>query len=264
MNITVHSALKGFLPWTLCSASGNRGDDIRALKLCEIQPYVLSHPNNLTKIPAILSLQAEGKAVNPRRYLSSNVNITVTDAHGTNVSVPVGGSALRQVLIPQEATGAAVQKIEGMGKGQWFAEAGPNLFLLVGHMGLYRSAVVGFTAVPMTRTMSRAASIHGSLYSNRVSSLAPPARGAHRQPPRPQPVAPLLYTSTHSLPTGIKLGSSPVGANEFSLYPAPYMAAHPMLTMGVIEAVIDQAGDHISGFRLGRKKKGAAPRTPRG
>ena len=58
----MHSTLKGFLIWTLCSASGKRGDDIRALKLCELQPYTLHHPNNVTQIPAILGLQAEDKA----------------------------------------------------------------------------------------------------------------------------------------------------------------------------------------------------------
>ncbi|EIW62287.1 uncharacterized protein TRAVEDRAFT_35644 [Trametes versicolor FP-101664 SS1] len=57
----LHSTIKGFLAWTLCSASGKRGDDIRALKLCELQPYVLVHPDKLTHISAILGLQAEDK-----------------------------------------------------------------------------------------------------------------------------------------------------------------------------------------------------------
>lgn len=60
----VHSTIKGYLAWTLCSASGKRGDDIRALKLCELQPYVLVHPNKTTEIPAVLGLQAEDKTGN--------------------------------------------------------------------------------------------------------------------------------------------------------------------------------------------------------
>ncbi|KAL1941379.1 hypothetical protein VTO73DRAFT_7196 [Trametes versicolor] len=57
----LHSTIKGYLSWTLCSASGKRGDDVRALKLCELQPYTLLHPDKLTQILAILGLQAEDK-----------------------------------------------------------------------------------------------------------------------------------------------------------------------------------------------------------
>ena len=32
------------------------------------------------------------------RYLSSNVNITVTDSRGNNVSVPVGGASRSQIF----------------------------------------------------------------------------------------------------------------------------------------------------------------------
>jgi hypothetical protein len=43
----------------MMNASGNRGDDIRALRLCEMQPYRLLHPNGETTIPAVLGLQSD-------------------------------------------------------------------------------------------------------------------------------------------------------------------------------------------------------------
>ncbi|PIL26310.1 hypothetical protein GSI_12066 [Ganoderma sinense ZZ0214-1] len=85
------------------------------------------------------------------RYLSSNVNITVADAHGNNVSVPVGdrfakfttrkGRKVTSLGVLFDFTGndvnTTVQKVEDMVKEQWFAEAindEPDFFLLVGHM----------------------------------------------------------------------------------------------------------------------------------
>jgi hypothetical protein len=44
------------------NASGNRGDDIRALRLCEMQPYTFLHPNKETPIFCVLGLQSEQKA----------------------------------------------------------------------------------------------------------------------------------------------------------------------------------------------------------
>jgi len=41
------------------NASGNRGDDIRALRLCEMQRYELLHPNGETPIFAVLGLQSD-------------------------------------------------------------------------------------------------------------------------------------------------------------------------------------------------------------
>ena len=87
----------------------------------------------------------------PGRYLSSNVNITIPDANGNLVSVPVGnrfakfktrkGRKVTSFGVLYDFTGNAknttVQKVEDMVKEQWFAEAiteEPDLFLLVGHM----------------------------------------------------------------------------------------------------------------------------------
>ncbi|KAH9917217.1 Metallo-dependent phosphatase-like protein [Amylocystis lapponica] len=85
------------------------------------------------------------------RYLSSNVNITVFDEHGNNVSVPVGsrykkfttrkGRRVTSLGIIFDFTGndvnTTVQPVEDMVKEQWFAEAiaeEPDFFLLIGHM----------------------------------------------------------------------------------------------------------------------------------
>lgn len=43
-------------------ATGNRGDDLRSLRLCEMQPYDMPHPNNVQVIKSVLGLQGEEKA----------------------------------------------------------------------------------------------------------------------------------------------------------------------------------------------------------
>ncbi|KAJ6511689.1 hypothetical protein DFH09DRAFT_1434967 [Mycena vulgaris] len=52
----------GHLAWACQHATGNRGDDFRALKLAELQPYDIQHPNRRTIIPSVLGLQGEEKA----------------------------------------------------------------------------------------------------------------------------------------------------------------------------------------------------------
>ncbi|KAJ7462509.1 hypothetical protein FB451DRAFT_1404301 [Mycena latifolia] len=52
----------GHLAWTAQHASGNRGDDFRALKLAEMQSHTLLHPDKRTAMPSILGLQGEEKA----------------------------------------------------------------------------------------------------------------------------------------------------------------------------------------------------------
>ncbi|KAI0310757.1 Metallo-dependent phosphatase-like protein [Amylostereum chailletii] len=85
------------------------------------------------------------------RYLSSNVNITVPDAAGNLVSVPVGnryvkfttakGRKVTSLGVLFDFTGnddnTTVQKVEDMVKEAWLAEAiqeEPDFFLLTGHM----------------------------------------------------------------------------------------------------------------------------------
>ena len=59
----MNPSINGHLAWTAQNASGNRGDDFRALKLCEIQPHTFAHPiHDSVKIFALLALQGEEKA----------------------------------------------------------------------------------------------------------------------------------------------------------------------------------------------------------
>lgn len=57
----VHCTINGMLAWTCQNATGNRGDDFRALKLCDMQPYELLHPNLETDMYCVLGLQDESK-----------------------------------------------------------------------------------------------------------------------------------------------------------------------------------------------------------
>ncbi|KIL65228.1 hypothetical protein M378DRAFT_162158 [Amanita muscaria Koide BX008] len=89
------------------------------------------------------------------RYLSSNVNITVADANGNLITVPVGsrytkfqtrkGRNVTAFGVLYDFTGNAhnttVQKVEAMVNETWFKEAiaeEPDFFLLVGHMPVSR------------------------------------------------------------------------------------------------------------------------------
>ncbi|KIL68725.1 hypothetical protein M378DRAFT_157830 [Amanita muscaria Koide BX008] len=85
------------------------------------------------------------------RYLSSNVNITIADAEGNPISVPVGsryakfqtrkGRRVTAFGVLYDFTGndhnTTVQTVENMVKEDWFLQAiadEPDFFLLVGHM----------------------------------------------------------------------------------------------------------------------------------
>ena len=63
-SLTVHPTINGLLAWTCQNATGNRGDDFRALKLCDMQPYELLHPNLETEVYCVLGLQDESKTSN--------------------------------------------------------------------------------------------------------------------------------------------------------------------------------------------------------
>ncbi|KAJ3821428.1 hypothetical protein F5880DRAFT_1582041 [Lentinula raphanica] len=94
MHREVRSTVLGHLSWTAQHASGNRGDDIRALKLAELQPHILLHPNKETAIFAMLGLQGEEKA--GKRGLRTVINPTYTTfiAHLHPEQCPLGGFAL--------------------------------------------------------------------------------------------------------------------------------------------------------------------------
>ncbi|KAJ7234969.1 hypothetical protein C8J57DRAFT_1573095, partial [Mycena rebaudengoi] len=69
-------AVFGHLAWTAQHASGNRGDDFRALKLAELQTKVLLHPDRRTAMTTILGLQGEEKA--GRRGMRTVINPVYT------------------------------------------------------------------------------------------------------------------------------------------------------------------------------------------
>jgi hypothetical protein len=59
---SVRCAINGHLAWTAQHATGNRGDDLRALRLAELQPWSFLHPRGENKIYTVLGLQGEEKA----------------------------------------------------------------------------------------------------------------------------------------------------------------------------------------------------------
>ncbi|KAH9939892.1 hypothetical protein B0H21DRAFT_812429 [Amylocystis lapponica] len=90
----LRATINGHLAWTLQNGSGNRGDDVRALKLCEMQPYTWLHPNGETAVYSVLGLQSEEKAGG--RGMKSTVNPTYKCwiAHSNPILCPLGALAL--------------------------------------------------------------------------------------------------------------------------------------------------------------------------
>ncbi|KAJ7772823.1 hypothetical protein B0H14DRAFT_3589285 [Mycena olivaceomarginata] len=71
----------GHLAWTAQHASGDRGDDFQALKLAELQPTTLKHPDKRTDIWSVLGMQGEEKAgKRGMRTVQSHVTSTSYDA----------------------------------------------------------------------------------------------------------------------------------------------------------------------------------------
>lgn len=60
--VLVRSTVNGHLAWTWQNATGNRGDDLRALRLAELQPFEMLHPDKETEIDTILGMQGQEKA----------------------------------------------------------------------------------------------------------------------------------------------------------------------------------------------------------
>ncbi|KAJ3527219.1 hypothetical protein NMY22_g9867 [Coprinellus aureogranulatus] len=58
----LRSVINGHFAFCEQLATGNRGDDVRSLRLCEMQPYEMPDPNNVQMIPSVLGLQGEEKA----------------------------------------------------------------------------------------------------------------------------------------------------------------------------------------------------------
>jgi hypothetical protein len=62
MICAVRQAVFGHLAHTAQHASGNRGDDFRAYRLAELQPYTMIHSNKVTAMPCTIGMQSEEKA----------------------------------------------------------------------------------------------------------------------------------------------------------------------------------------------------------
>ncbi|KAJ7046156.1 hypothetical protein C8F04DRAFT_938937 [Mycena alexandri] len=86
-------AVWGHLAWTAQHASGNRGDDFRSLKLAELQPTVLKHPDKRTDIWAVLGMQSEEKA--GKRGMRTVINPVYSTfiANAKPEMCPLGGFA---------------------------------------------------------------------------------------------------------------------------------------------------------------------------
>ncbi|KAF4613240.1 hypothetical protein D9613_010772 [Agrocybe pediades] len=62
MHRELRSAINAHLAWTCQNASGNRGDDFRALRLAELQEFEWMHPDGQTPVFCVLGCQGEEKA----------------------------------------------------------------------------------------------------------------------------------------------------------------------------------------------------------
>ncbi|KAJ7125542.1 hypothetical protein C8R43DRAFT_1240832 [Mycena crocata] len=89
----LHQVINGHLSWTCQNASGNRGDDFRALKLCEMQPYIFLHPNKETSVYCVLGLQGEEKAGKKGMKTVINPSYTTFIAHRNAEVCPLGAMA---------------------------------------------------------------------------------------------------------------------------------------------------------------------------
>ncbi|EDR04062.1 uncharacterized protein LACBIDRAFT_330862 [Laccaria bicolor S238N-H82] len=88
--------INGHLTWTMMNASGNHRDDIRALRLCEMQPYQFLHPNGETTIPTVLGLQSDMEQKARSKGMKTTINPTYTCfiAHRNPEMCPLGAFAL--------------------------------------------------------------------------------------------------------------------------------------------------------------------------
>ncbi|KAF7311871.1 hypothetical protein MIND_00197900 [Mycena indigotica] len=77
----LRQAVFGLLAWNCQFQSGNRGDDFRALKLCELQPFIWLHPNRRTNVYAVLGCQGEEKAGKRGMKTTKNPVYTTFIAH---------------------------------------------------------------------------------------------------------------------------------------------------------------------------------------
>lgn len=90
----LRSTVHGHVAWTTQNASGNRGDDIRSIKLAEIQPYTLLHPDGRTQMTSVIAMQGEEKAGLKGMKTSTNPVYTVWIGHREPEKCPLGAIIL--------------------------------------------------------------------------------------------------------------------------------------------------------------------------
>ncbi|KAF8130928.1 hypothetical protein K438DRAFT_1643350, partial [Mycena galopus ATCC 62051] len=109
----------GHLAWTAQHASGNRGDDFRALKLAELQPYEMQHPVYNTTFPSVLGLQGEEKAGRRGMRTIVNPSYTVFIVHKNPEMCPFGAFAFYHHYIHDEKNITESMKIDWTRNSSW-------------------------------------------------------------------------------------------------------------------------------------------------
>ncbi|PPQ79199.1 hypothetical protein CVT24_012739, partial [Panaeolus cyanescens] len=122
MHRELRSVINGHLCWNAQHASGNRGDDFRALRLAELQPFNFLHPNKETSVPCVLGLQGEEKA-GASRGMRTKVNpvYTVFIAHEDPTQCPLGAFAFYHHYIHDVVNIAKALKIDWSLNKSWRA-----------------------------------------------------------------------------------------------------------------------------------------------
>ncbi|KAF4607636.1 hypothetical protein EYR38_001709 [Pleurotus pulmonarius] len=127
----LRSCIYGHVAWVTQTASGNRGDDLRALKLAELQPWVMLHPNSQTAIECILGLQSEEKAGKRGMRTIINPVYTVWIAHRDPVHCPLGAFALLMHFLHDVKDFTAQMNVDWSVNTSWRQArvlSGPNAF----------------------------------------------------------------------------------------------------------------------------------------
>ncbi|KAJ7501390.1 hypothetical protein B0H11DRAFT_1713632, partial [Mycena galericulata] len=109
----------GHLAWTAQHASGNRGDDFRALKLAELQFHVLLHPDRRTAMESILGLQGEEKAGKRGMRTIINPVYTVFIPHLKPEMCPFGAFSFYFHYLHDEKNITETMKIDWTRNNSW-------------------------------------------------------------------------------------------------------------------------------------------------
>ncbi|KAJ7181820.1 hypothetical protein C8R46DRAFT_1210130 [Mycena filopes] len=115
----VRLAVFGHLAWTAQHASGNRGDDFRALKLAELQPYFMQHPTHDMKIFTVLGLQGEEKAGKRGMRTVVNPSYSAFIANKNAEMCPLGAFAFYQHYLHDEKEITKTSNVDWLRNSSW-------------------------------------------------------------------------------------------------------------------------------------------------